>query len=239
VSLRGAAHDAFVITCEHGGNRIPAAYRSRFREHKALLATHRGYDIGALVMAKELAKAFHAPLVTSTVSRLLVDLNRSIAHPSVFSDATRDAPKSLRARIVAEHYLPYRLQVEGIVEKSVSSGLRVIHISSHSFTPELNGKVRTADVGLLYDPARFGEVALCSHWKASLASRARELRVRRNYPYAGKGDGLTLHLRRRFSPRAYVGVELEVNQRIVLNAGAAWISLRRALVDSLRDACAS
>ena len=34
----------------------------------------------------------------------------------------------------------------------------MIHVSSHSFTPELDGKVRRADVGLLYDPAPRGEV---------------------------------------------------------------------------------
>ena len=33
-----------------------------------------------------------APLVTSTISRLLVDLNRSIGHPQLFSAATRGAP---------------------------------------------------------------------------------------------------------------------------------------------------
>ena len=97
----------------------------------------------------------------------------------------------------------------------------MIHLSSHSFTPELNGRVRVADVGLLYDPARQGEAALCARWKASLAAIAPQFRVRRNYPYAGKGDGLTRDLRLRFSRRAYVGIELEVNQQIVLGAGTA------------------
>jgi hypothetical protein len=62
--------------------------------------------------------------------------------------------------------------------------------------------------------------------------------VRRNYPYAGKGDGLTSHLRRRFPPRAYVGIELEINQRIVFAAGRRWAALRGALIDSLRTAAA-
>ena len=239
MSRQGGLVDAFVFTCEHGGNRIPAAYRSHFREHRALLATHRGYDAGALVMAKALARAFGAPLVTSTVSRLLVDLNRSIGHPRVFSAATHGAAAPLRAKIVERHYVPYRMEVERLVGESVSRGRRVIHISSHSFTPELDGKVRHADVGLLYDPRRHGETALCARWKASLAASAPELRVRRNYPYAGKGDGLTSYLRRHFSPRTYVGIELELNQSIVLAAGSRWIALRRAIVESLRTACAA
>jgi predicted N-formylglutamate amidohydrolase len=81
-----------VITCEHGGNRIPVPYRNLFHAHQALLDSHRGYDPGALIMARALATAFAAPLVASTVSRLLVDLNRSVGHPRLHSEATRKAP---------------------------------------------------------------------------------------------------------------------------------------------------
>ena len=98
--------------------------------------------------------------------------------------------------------------------------------------------MRHADVGLLYHPGRHGEAELCARWKASLAAFAPELRVRRNYPYAGKGDGLTSYLRLRFPPGAYVGIELEVNQSIVFAAGRRWTALRRVLIDSLRAACA-
>jgi predicted N-formylglutamate amidohydrolase len=231
--------NAFLITCEHGGNRIPARHRRLFRGRRPLLDSHRGYDPGALVMANALAAAFRAPLVSSTVSRLLVDLNRSIGHPRLFSEATRCAPPRLRSEIVDRHYRPYREEVERLVGRTVSRGRRVIHISSHSFTPELHGRLRCADVGLLYDPGRRAEAVLCARWKASLAACAPELLVRRNYPYAGKGDGLTSHLRRHFTGGAYVGIELEVNQGIVLAAGRRWTALRGALIESLRMACAT
>jgi len=99
--------------------------------------------------------------------------------------------------------------------------------------------VRRADVGLLYDPGRRGEVQLCARWKAALANMAPELRVRRNYPYAGRGDGLTCYLRKRFSPGVYVGIELEVNQKIVFAAGRRWTALRGMLIDSLLAAHAA
>lgn len=190
-------------------------------------------------MARALARAFGAPLVTSTISRLLIDLNRSIGHPRVFSAATRGAPASLRAKIAEQYYWPYRLQVERLVRQSVSRGRRVIHISSHSFTPVLDGKVRSADVGLLYHPGRRGEAEVCARWKSSLDELAPQLRVRRNYPYAGKGDGLTSYLRQHFAPVAYVGIELEINQGIVIAGGPRWIAVRSALIDSLRAACAT
>jgi predicted N-formylglutamate amidohydrolase len=235
--VTAVAIDSFLITCEHGGNRIPAPYGPLFRGQSALLDSHRGYDPGALVLARALARAYRAPLVTSTVSRMLIDLNRSPGHPQLYSEATRGAPAALRAQIVQDHYLPYRKRVERLVTQAILRGRRVIHISSHSFTPVLKGKVRGADVGLLYDPGRRAEAELCAHWKLALAQCAPQLHLRRNYPYAGKGDGLTSHLRRHFPNNAYVGIELEVNQRIVHAAGRPWMALRRILIDSLRAAC--
>ena len=202
-----------------------------------MLDSHRGFDPGALVMARALARAFGAPLVTTTVSRLLVDLNRSIGHPRLFSAAVRSAPAALRAKIVERYYRPYRTEVERLVTQFVSRGRRVIHISSHSFTPTLHGKSRCADVGLLYHPGRRGEARLCARWKAALAEFAPGIEVRRNYPYAGRGDGLTSHLRLDFQPSAYVGIELEINQRIVFDAGSRWKALRTVLIHSLRAAC--
>lgn len=231
--------NVYLVTCEHGGNRVPPAYRHLFRGQQALLDSHRGFDPGALVLARALARAFDAPLVASTTTRLLIDLNRSLGHPRSHSAATRNLPADVRERIVARWYLPHHAAVERHVRDAAAKRRRVVHIAVHSFTPVLDGSVRHADVGLLYDPGRRAELALCARWKASLAARAPHLRVRRNYPYAGKGDGLTRYLRSRFSQRNYVGVELEINQRIVLAGGPPWPALRRLLADSLRSACAA
>ncbi|MDD5268257.1 MAG: N-formylglutamate amidohydrolase [Methylococcales bacterium] len=228
-----------VITCEHGGNRIPEPYRDLFQAHQALLNTHRGFDPGALIMAKALATRFAAPLVASTVSRLLVDLNRSIGHPRLYFEAIRNEPTEVRHLILKHYYQPYRAYAERLIRQAIVDHGHVIHLSSHSFTPELNGKVRSADIGLLYDPARPGEADLCERWKAALKICAPTLSVRRNYPYAGKGDGLTAWFRQRLSPSAYVGVELEINQKHIIRAGRNWIELRKVIIESLRMALAS
>lgn len=229
---------ALVITCEHGGNLIPAPYARLFEDLQALLETHRGYDPGALVMAEALSKAFDAPLLSSTVSRLLVDLNRSVGNPSLHCAAVRTLSAARRQDILSRHYLPYRAQAEALVRQAVAEYGAVIHLSSHSFTPELDGQLRRADVGLLYDPRRPGEVDLCARWKASLQACAPGLVVRRNYPYAGKGDGLTRWLRRHLPPDAYVGIELEINQKHVFEGGRPWAALRKVIVESLRQALA-
>lgn len=225
-----------LITCEHGGNRIPPRYRGLFAGFEDLQHSHRGYDPGALAMAEELAAALDAPLIVSTTSRLLIELNRTIGHPSLYSVATRNAPASVRHEILEKYYLPFRNQVEMHISEAIAQGKRVIHISSHSFTPELDGEIRNADIGLLYDPARAGEVELCHRWQTQLKAQAPDLKVRRNYPYTGKSDGFTAYLRRCFPADVYVGIELELNQKHVSNQRRQWRAFRFNVIEAWHQA---
>jgi predicted N-formylglutamate amidohydrolase len=231
-----AKKNHFLITCEHGGNRIPLRYRTLFAGFEALLQTHRGFDAGALALAEDLAKALTAPLFAVTASRLLIDLNRSVGHPRLYSEATREAPARVRREILEKYYRPYRHKVEAEIAAAVAHGGRVIHIASHSFTPVVDGMVRNADIGLLYDPARRGEAELCRRWQARLRISAPALKVRRNYPYAGKSDGFTTYLRRRFPAATYVGIELEINQKHVVSGRRLWHAFRGRVIEALRQA---
>ncbi|HKU84744.1 MAG TPA: N-formylglutamate amidohydrolase, partial [Casimicrobiaceae bacterium] len=133
---------ALLVTCEHGGNRIPARYGEMFRNHQRLLASHRGYDPGALATARTLARTLRAPLVTATVSRLLVELNRSPGRQFRESPVMRRAPAALRAEICRRYYDPYWSAVVAFVRDAIAARRRVVHISSHSFTPRLGGSAR-------------------------------------------------------------------------------------------------
>ncbi|MEO7057256.1 MAG: N-formylglutamate amidohydrolase [Caldimonas sp.] len=230
--------DRLIITCEHAGNDVPAAYGPLFVGHEPLLPTHRGWDPGALSLAREMVERFSTPqdpvpLYFETTTRLLVDLNRSVGNPELHSEATRHLSLVERREILETYYHPHRQKVDAAVAEAIAAGDRVVHIASHSFTPELNGHVRTADVGMLYDPRRPGEVALASAWLLALKAADARLRLRRNYPYLGTSDGVTMSLRKKHPPERYVGVELEVNQRYVEEGGAAWPKIRRTLVDTL------
>lgn len=209
-----AAQARLVLTCEHGGNRVPAAYAALFRGAGRALGSHRGLDRGALAAARHLARALRAPLVAATVTRLLVDLNRSRGHPRLFSQFSAGLPAAGRARLLARHYEPYRARVAAAIGAGLAGGGRVLHVSVHSFTPVLGGVRRRADVGLLYDPARAAEARFCARWQAALAAAAPGWTVRRNYPYRGTSDGQVVELRRRFGAR-YAGVELEINQALL------------------------
>jgi predicted N-formylglutamate amidohydrolase len=205
---------SLLVTCEHAGNFIPAPYRPLFVGHEVLLNTHRAYDLGALPIADALSARFKAPLFASHVSRLVVDLNRSPRHRHLFSEITRALPSTDKTDLLARHYHMHRNRVSRAVSSAIESGQGILHLAVHTFTPVLDGIVRTAEVGLLYDPARPFERSLCRAWASSIKRRAPALRVRRNYPYRGVADGLTKWLRTRFPDPAYAGIELEINQAI-------------------------
>jgi predicted N-formylglutamate amidohydrolase len=204
-----------LLTCEHAGRRIPREYAPLFRGAARALASHRGWDPGAIHVARFLARRFGGPLHAAPWSRLLVDANRGCANPRIWSATTARLSREERERILARYWRPHRRTVESAVRRSATRGRRVLHVAVHSFAPALGGVRRRADLALLYDPRRAGERALCARWQAILRNLDPALRVRRNYPYRGRSDGLATWLRRRFPARAYLGVELEVNQALL------------------------
>lgn len=220
-----------LLTCEHGGNRIPREYRHLFRGAEAALASHRGWDPGALSLTRVLGRRLGLPILAETWSRLLVESNRSPSNRRIWSAWTSSLPKEEKARILERYWWPHRRRVESAVRAAVDGGARVLHVAVHSFTPVLDGETRNADVGLLYDSGRRAERTACARWAELLRARAPGLRVRLNYPYRGAADGLPTWLRRRFPARAYLGVELEANQAYL--AGSRRAELARALADSL------
>lgn len=204
-----------VLTCEHAGAKIPKGLAAYFFGHADVLKTHRASDLGALPIAKALAKSFSCALFFTETSRLVVDCNRSLHHKGIISPFLNDLTKDERERLVRTLYLPYREKVESHIRTLIKKGRRVLHISVHSFTPELNGQVRDADIGLLFDPSRSLEKKLCLSWQDILRRFGPEWQIRRNYPYRGTADGFTTSLRRRFSASSYAGIEVELNQAIV------------------------
>jgi predicted N-formylglutamate amidohydrolase len=230
--------DFVLLTCEHGGNRVPAEFARLFRGYRQLLNSHRGYDPGALELARSCARCLDVPLNFATVTRLLVELNRSPKHPAQFSVATKSLSDGERESLLTKHYFPYRIRVETEVKTAVDHGQRVIHLSFHTFTPKLDGVIRRADVGLLYDPRRSGEAAFCARFKQLLANRRPDLTIRKNYPYLGKSDGFTTTLRKKWNADTYLGIELEVNQRWPLGDRRAWRSLQHDLAESTAQSIA-
>lgn len=201
----------FVVTCEHASDYVPARYRTAFESGRArrALSTHRGVDFGARSIARLLAERLCAPYFEGTMTRLLVDLNRSPRHPRLLSDYSRALDPGLIEEL-REYHQSYRRDLLGLL--SAQKG-PLVHLSVHSFTPVFEGVRRKTDVGVLYDPRRPAEKKWGQHLKRAF-SDATDWVAHANQPYRGVADGVATWLRRELGNR-YAGLELEFNQRLV------------------------
>jgi predicted N-formylglutamate amidohydrolase len=223
--------DYLILSCEHGGNKVFSPYGKLFS--RRLLSSHRGYDPGALAVARDFRAATSAPLFYSTISRLLVELNRPLGHPQVFFLALSEEE---RESLLRRYYFPYWRGIEAAIRQAVRRGRRVLHLSVHSFTPRLRGVRRTTDIGLLFDPRRTREAAFSRAWKAGIAKRSPRLVVRHNDPYQGASPSVVAAMREKFAAASYVGVQLEVNQKFPRGEPRRWRALRKQLGAALAEA---
>jgi len=179
-----------------------------------VLRSHRGWDPGALPLAREVARVLGAPLRHTTVTRLLVEPNRGEGAPQLFSEFTRGLPSATRKELLRRYHRRYRNRVRSGVRELLARGAPVLHLSVHTFTPILDGVRREVEVGVLFDPERDREAELAGRWMAGLREAAPGLRVEANAPYLGTDDGLTTTLRGEFTPEDYLGIEVEVRQEM-------------------------
>lgn len=225
---------AVFITCEHASARVPSRYADYFEGAREVLATHRAYDPGALETAEGLAGVLGcAPPHSGAFTRLLVDLNRSLENPRAFSDFSPPAGSELRESLLS-FYHAYRTTARESLNRLLEKHPRVIHVSVHSFTPVLAGKIRNAEFALLYDPARPRERELSHRIGGRFTGLAPDLKVRYNYPYRGTSDGHTRTLRRELGER-YLGIELELNHRSFFEDKPTWKRLKQAVIEAIKE----
>ncbi|PLX70288.1 MAG: hypothetical protein C0602_05610 [Denitrovibrio sp.] len=194
-----------IVTCEHATPYLP----DNTIAIPGDVPEHRLYDKGALECAEHFAKLTSAKLFTFAVSRLLVDGNRSVSNPNLFSKYAKAMDEDKRHQALQEYYLPFR---RGVYE-AVSASKFVIHLSFHSFTSELYGKVRDYEAGILFDPARVNEKKIAKELIRYLTKHA-GIRVKSNKPYKGSADGHTTSLRSQFSKDRYTGIEIELSHKL-------------------------
>ena len=196
--------------------------------------SHRGFDQGSKDLGRTFAIKFNTLVIMGKFSSLLIDLNRSARHPNAFSEISSSLSTEVKKSIIKTYHAPHWEKIQKILEKKTSKDQLAIHIGVHSFTPVLNNEIRNADIGILYDPSRKAERQMALRWKKSIEKRSSDLSVRLNYPYLGKLDGLTTQLRKKYNDKNYLGIELEVNHRLIENK-LNWRKTKQILLESLSD----
>jgi predicted N-formylglutamate amidohydrolase len=220
--------DQIVLSCEHASKAVPKKFE-HLLPSKWLLDTHQGWDIGALELARTLAKSSGAALHAARWTRLLVDLNRDEGQRNLHGPAIRKLTDAQKIALVEQIHRPYREQVYQQVQAHLQQELTVLHLSVHSFTPRLRGQVRPLELGIMYDPARPAEQALAEQWQRQLAIREPRLRVLLNQPYHGADPYFQSYLRRHLRSTKYLGLQIEINQKLPRQQPKRWLRLQQHL----------
>jgi predicted N-formylglutamate amidohydrolase len=203
-----------VLTCEHGGAEIPAPYKKFFKSKTSVLKTHRALDIGALPIAFDMQKFLKTPLIFSTVSRLIVDLNRDLLNPTLFSEFTASLDDAGRKKIIHTYYRPHWRKLSRTFQALAAKKHQVIHIGVHSMTDNFNGQERPMQLALLYNPQRKKEKTFAKIWIEELREEFPRYKITRNNPYEGKNGGVTGFFRKIYDEKTYIGLEIELNQAL-------------------------
>ncbi|MFM2042929.1 MAG: hypothetical protein RLY86_1505 [Pseudomonadota bacterium] len=191
------AHGAapVLLVCDHATNRVPRAL-GNLGLPDSELARHIGWDIGAAAVTEGMANRLDAPAVLSGYSRLVVDVNRRLDHPTLMpevSDGTtvpgnRDLDPANRQRRLDALFHPYHRAIRARLDGFAARGVAPSLISVHSFTPCMAGVARPWHVGVLWNRDPRIAVPLLDALRAE-----GDLVVGDNEPYSARGAlGYTL-----------------------------------------------
>ena len=171
-----------------------------------------------------------APLVHSTVSRLVIDANRDLNARDLIwtlSEATRIvaneslSPEERQFRIDAYHR-PYHDAIDAVLTARASARRETILVCVHSFTPVFLGQARPLATGLIHGR----EKRFTSDLRDALAAADPTLNIGWNEPYAAL-NGVTLTLEKHGDGRGLEATMIEIrNDEILSTEGVGrWADL--------------
>lgn len=210
-----------VLTCEHAARAVPPDVPLGVDE--SVLDAHWGWDRWVHDVLERVAPRLDATSIASRVSRLVVDVNRDPADPTLCVPHVEGRPiaanvaltPEARAARVARFHAPYHAAVHGEVERLVRrhGAPALLLVSLHSFTGEWAGQDRDFDVGVLFD----AHEPLARRVHDELAAQG--VRTRLNEPYSGLA-GLIYAAKRHGDTHGVRYLELELNQHVLERAAA-------------------
>ena len=230
----------FVILCDHASNRIPERYGDLGLSAVERLS-HIAWDPGALAVSRKMSELLDAPLVESTVSRLIIDCNRALDAPDLIwtlSERTRIAAneglsEDERQQRIALYHRPYHGAIDMLLEARRHAGRETIVVCMHSFTPVFLDVPRPWPIGLIHGRDQRFTRAL----RDAMASVDPGLNIGWNEPYAAL-NGVTLTLERHGDGRGLDATMIEIrNDEILSTEGVAhWADLLARSLLAAREA---
>lgn len=231
VVVNAAGRGPFVLACDHASNRIPQEYKALGLSPAERLM-HIAWDPGAYEVSLRLSEALDAPLVASTVSRLVIDCNRWHTAPDlipVLSERTevpgnRDLDQEERQRRIARYHDPFHAALRDVLDGRRAAGLPTVLVTVHSFTPVYKDVPRPWPIGLIHGQ----KLAMSEALRDALKLYDGTLNVGWNQPYSAQ-SGVTYTLEHHGDGRQLDCTMIEIrNDEITTPAGVALWSDRLA-----------
>lgn len=212
-----------VLSCEHASWMAPPGVELGLSVEA--LQSQAGWDHGAYEIAAQLGEALGLPVHHGAFTRMFVDLNRAPDHPDVIPRVSYGTPVPGNAELpleehqrrLAQFHEPYWAAVQRDCAARLLDPGRCLHLSCHSFDPDLDQHARSFDVGVLYDPSRPFEAKIAEALMFRL--RGSGLSVRANQPYLGTAPALVTSLRTRLGSPTYAGIEIEASHAVTYSRG--------------------
>ena len=208
----------FVLACDHASNRMPDECGDLGLTPQQRLM-HIAWDPGALAVALELSDRLDAPLIQSTVCRLVIDCNRSTDKHDlipVVSERTDIAANvglsaAERDRRIADYHAPFHAAIDAMLTGRKAAGLETILVTVHSFTPTYKGVPRPWPIGLIHATDPGFTAAL----RDALLEDSADLIVGWNEPYSAM-NGVTYTLEHHGDGRGLDATMIEIRHDEIL-----------------------
>lgn len=209
-----------IVVCEHASNIFADPFGT-LGLTAAQQRTHIAWDPGALGLARALAVALEAPLVTAPLSRLIYDCNRppdamgamaarSEVHEIPGNKGLSAADRLARVNAV---YRPFHDALRGLILQRLTDGPAPVLVTVHSFTPVYHGQPRAVEFGVIHDADPALALAVVQ------AAKALPLVTRLNEPYSA-ADAVTHTLRLQATPYGLPNVMLEIRNDLIATPAA-------------------
>ena len=218
--VENAAGPGPILVCEHASNVFPPEFGDLGLTPDQQRA-HIAWDIGALGLARGLARRMQATLIHAPVSRLIYDCNRAPDRPGSMParSEVHDVPGNVslsaaeRQRRTQAVYLPFHDALHALIAARLARGDRPVILTVHSFTPVYFGQPRRVEFGVIHDADPTLALAILH------AAKTTNLITDLNQPYSAKDD-VTHTLRLHATPYGLPNAMLEVRHDLIATAQA-------------------
>ena len=235
VNAQGAG--PFALVCDHASNRIPPQYDDLGLSPSDRVR-HIAWDPGALAVSMRLTELLDAPLVHSTVSRLVIDCNRFTDSETLIASVSEDTEIPSNQRISAaeraerifRYHRPFHEAIDELLAARDAAGRETILVCIHSFTPVFRGVHRPWPVGVLPpEDERFSRALY-----DALCDEVPQAEIGWNEPYA-TGQGYSYTVEPHGRGRDATMIEIRHDEILEPNGVALWADRLARTLEGVRN----